>query len=78
MTSAIRTNLGALANPRNIAEGSVSKIKKVGAFYIFYINLADHDRREYSFTNSDRAFYMRKIMIEHLVVKYSKELKIYK
>ena len=75
MTSTIRTHLGSLANPRNIAEGSVSKIKKVGAFYI---NFDDHDRREYSFTNSDRAFYMRQIMIEHLVVKYSKELKTYK
>ena len=74
MTSTIRTQLGSLANPRNIAEGSVSKIKKVGTFYIFYINFDDYDRREYSFTNSARAFYMRQIMIEHLVVKYSKEL----
>ena len=78
MTNIIKIKTGAWANPKNIAEGNVSSIKKVGAFYIFTIKLDNNDIREYSCTTSNKAVHMRKIMIGHLEEKFKKELKSYK
>ncbi len=78
MTNIIKIKTGAWANPKNIAIGSVSSVKKVGAFYIFTIKLDNNDIREYSFTTSNKAVHMRKIMIGHLEEKFKKELKSYK
>ena len=78
MTNIIKIKTGAWANPKNIAEGNVSTVKKVGAFYIFTIKLDNNDIREYSFTTSNKAVHMRKIMIGHLEEKFKKELKSYK
>ena len=73
MTNIIKIKTGAWANPKNIAEGNVSSIKKVGAFYIFTIKLDNNDIREYSFTNFEKAEYMRRVMIGHLKAKIEKE-----
>ena len=78
MTNIIKITTGAWATPKNIAEGNVSSVKKVGAFYIFTIKLDNNDIREYSFTTSNKAVHMRKIMIGHLEEKFKKELKSYK
>ena len=78
MTNIIKSKTGAWANPKNIATGNVSSVKKVGAFYIFTIKLDKNDIREYSFTTSNKAVHMRKIMIGHLEEKFKKELKSYK
>tara|TARA_B100000579_G_scaffold107559_1_gene85622 strand:+ start:440 stop:676 length:237 start_codon:yes stop_codon:yes gene_type:complete len=75
MTNVIKTKTGAWANPKNIATGNVSSVKKVGAFYNFTIKLDNDDIREYSFTTSNKANHMRKIMIGHLEEKFKKELK---
>jgi len=78
MTNIIKIKTGAWANPKNIDTGNVSSVKKVGAFYIFTIKLDKNDIREYSFTTSNKAVHMRKIMIGHLEEKFKKELKSYK
>ncbi len=78
MTNIIKIKTGAWANPKNIATGNVSSVKKVGAFYVFTIKLDNNDIREYSFTTSNKADHMRKIMIGHLEEKFKKELKSYK
>ena len=78
MTKIIKTNFGVWANPENIALGSVSSVKKSGAFYNFTIKLDNNEIREYSFTTSNKANHMRKIMIGHLEEKFKKELKSYK
>ena len=78
MSKIIKTKFGAWANPENIALGSVSSIIKSGAFYTFKIRLDNNDIREYSFTTSNKANHMRKIMIGHLEEKFKKELKSYK
>ena len=75
MTNVIKTKTGAWANPKNIATGNVSSVKKVGAFYNFTIKLDNNDIREYSFTTSNKANNMRKIMIGYLEEKFKKELK---
>ena len=75
MTNVIKTKTGAWANPKNIATGNVSSVKKVGAFYNFTIKLDNNDIKEYSFTTSNKANNMRKIMIGYLEEKFKKELK---
>jgi hypothetical protein len=75
MTKIIKSKLGVWANPENIALGNVSSVKKSGAFYTFTIRLDNDDIREYSFTTSNKANHMRKIMIGHLEVKFKDELK---
>ena len=75
MTNVIKTKTGAWANPKNIATGNVSSVKKVGAFYNFTIKLDNNNIREYSFTTSNKANNMRKIMIGYLEEKFKKELK---
>ena len=75
MTNVIKTKTGAWSNPKNITTGNVSSIKKVGAFYNFTIKLDNNNIREYSFTTSNKANNMRKIMIGYLEEKFKKELK---
>ena len=49
-----------------MANSSASNIVKQGAFYVFSIRLSAEDVREYSFTNRDKAYLMRGVLIEHL------------
>lgn len=72
MINVIKTKTGVWSNPKNIATGNVSSIKKVGAFYNFTIKLDNNNIREYSFTTSNKANNMRKIMIGHLEEKFNK------
>ena len=75
MTNIIETSFGALADPKRIALGSASPVRKKGAFYNFSLRIDNNDLREYSFTNYERAENMRKILISHLEEKIKKELK---
>ena len=56
-----------------MAYGSASNIQKVGAFYNFFIKINNDDVKEYSFTNFEKAEYMRRVMIGHLKAKIEKE-----
>ena len=56
-----------------MANGSVSNIEKAGAFYNFSIKISNDDIREYSFTNFERAEYMRRVMIDHLKAKIEQD-----
>ena len=56
-----------------MANGSASNIQKVVAFYNFSIKINNEDVREYSFTNFEKAEYMRRVMIGHLKAKIEKE-----
>ena len=51
MSNIIETSFGTLISPERMANGSASKIEKVGAFYNFSIKISNDDIREYSFTN---------------------------
>ena len=75
MTNIIETKFGSLVNTKRIAAGSVSTIKKSGAFYNFSIRISNEDIREYSFTDLARAEYMRRIMIGHLEEKIKNDSK---
>ena len=75
MTNIIETNFGTLVSPSKIASGSVSTIKKSGAFYNFSVRVSNDDIREYSFSDLGRAEYMRRIMIGHLEEKIKKSFK---
>ena len=75
MTNIIETKFGTLVNTSKIASGSVSPIKKSGAFYNFSIKLSNDDIREYSFTDRQRAENMRKILISHLEEKIKMDYK---
>ena len=73
MSNIIETKFGTLVNTSKIAAGSASSIKKSGAFYNFSIKINNDDVREYSFTNFEKAEYMRRVMIGHLKAKIEKE-----
>ena len=73
MSDLVETSLGTLINPERMANGSASNIQKVGAFYNFSIKINNDDIREYSFTNFEKAEYMRRVMIGHLKAKIEKE-----
>ena len=73
MANIIETSFGTLISPERMANGSVSNIEKVGAFYNFSIKINNEDVREYSFTNFEKAEYMRRVMIGHLKAKIEKE-----
>ena len=73
MSNIIETSFGTLISPERMANGSASNIEKVGAFYNFSIKISNDDIREYSFTNFERAEYMRRVMIGHLKVKIEKD-----
>jgi hypothetical protein len=75
MTNIVETKFGTLVNTSKIASGSVSPIKKSGAFYNFSIKLSNDDIREYSFTDRQRAENMRKILISHLEEKIKMDYK---
>tara|TARA_B100001248_G_C27353662_1_gene442632 strand:+ start:605 stop:790 length:186 start_codon:yes stop_codon:yes gene_type:complete len=61
-----------------MVNGSASNIEKVGAFYNFSIKISNNDIREYSFTNFERAEYVRRVMIGHLKVKIEKTEQLFK
>ncbi len=44
-----------------------------GSDYNFSIKISNDDIREYSFTNFERAEYMRRVMIGHLKAKIEKD-----
>ena len=71
----IETNLGKKVDLQRIAEGCASLVTKVGAFYVFSLRVAGDDVREYSFTNRDRAVFMRSVLVSHLTQKMSLETK---
>tara|TARA_B100000287_G_scaffold244918_1_gene230321 strand:- start:1834 stop:2127 length:294 start_codon:yes stop_codon:yes gene_type:complete len=73
MSNIIETSFGTLISPERMANGSASNIEKVGAFYNFSIKISNDDIREYSFTNFEKAEYMRRVMIGHLKVKIEKD-----
>ena len=73
MADIIETSFGTLINPERMAYGSASNIQKVGAFYNFSIKINNDDVREYSFTNFEKAEYMRRVMIGHLKAKIEKD-----
>ena len=73
MSNIIETSFGTLISQEKKANGSASNIKKVGAFYNFSIKISNDDIREYSFTNFERAEYMRRVMIGHLKAKIEKD-----
>ena len=73
MANIIETSFGTLISPERMANGSASNIEKVGAFYNFSIKINNEDVREYSFTNFEKAEYMRRVMIGHLKAKIEKE-----
>ena len=73
MSDLVETSFGTLINPERMANGSASNIQKVGAFYNFSIKINNDDIREYSFTNFEKAEYMRRVMIGHLKAKIEKE-----
>ena len=65
----IETNFGTKVDPERMAVGSATNVTKKGAFYVFSIRVDSDDIREYSFTNFERAEYMRRVMIGHLKMK---------
>ena len=73
MSDLVETSFGTLIDTERMANGSASNIKKVGAFYNFSIKINNDDIREYSFTNFEKAEYMRRVMIGHLKAKIEKE-----
>tara|TARA_B100000214_G_scaffold93271_1_gene64534 strand:- start:179 stop:412 length:234 start_codon:yes stop_codon:yes gene_type:complete len=73
MSNIIETSFGTLISPERMANGSASNIEKVGAFYNFSIKISNDDIREYSFTNFERAEYMRRVMIGHLKARIEKD-----
>ena len=73
MSDLVETSFGTLINPERMANGCASNIQKVGAFYNFSIKINNDDIREYSFTNFEKAEYMRRVMIGHLKAKIEKE-----
>ena len=73
MSNIIETSFGTLISPERMANGCASNIKKVGVFYNFSIKISNDDIREYSFTNFERAEYMRRVMIGHLKAKIEKD-----
>ena len=75
MSNIIETSFGTQVSTSKIAGGSASSIKKKGPFYNFSIRVSNNDIREYSFTDLNRAEYMRRVMIGHLEEKIKKELK---
>tara|TARA_R100000700_G_C3040593_1_gene64796 strand:+ start:217 stop:456 length:240 start_codon:yes stop_codon:yes gene_type:complete len=75
MSNIIETSFGKKVDLKRIAEGCASLVTKVGAFYIFSLRVGGEDVREYSFTNRDRAVFMRSVLISHLAQKMQMETK---
>ena len=73
MADIIETSFGTLISTERMTNGSASNIEKDGAFYNFSIKINNEDVREYSFTNFEKAEYMRRVMIGHLKAKIEKE-----
>ena len=72
----IETNFGARIDPKRVALGSASSVKKQGAFFVFSIRVDYDDVREYSFCDRDRAPAMRKVLISHMEAKLRDELRV--
>jgi hypothetical protein len=81
MSNIIISKFGTQLNATNVAKGSCSSVQKKGSFFCFSLRLSQHDIREYSFTNRDRAVKMRSHMIDHLerkiLLDQKKELNYY-
>lgn len=75
MGDIIETSFGTRINPKLMATGAVSIVKKQGAFFVFTVRVSSDDIREYSFTNRERAKAMRKIFIGHIEQKLILESK---
>ena len=75
MSNIIETNFGKKVDLQRISEGCASLVTKIGAFYIFSVRVAEDDIREYSFTNRDRAVFMRSVLVSHLAQKMQMETK---
>ena len=69
MSKIVETTFGTLMDPKRIALGSASVVKKQGSFYVFSIRVEANDIREYSFTDRTRAESTRKVLIGHLEQK---------
>lgn len=76
LMSVIETNFGARIDPKRVALGSASNIKKQGAFFVFSIRVDNDDVREYSFSDRNRATAMRKVLISHMEAKLRDELRV--
>ena len=73
MSNIIETSFGTRIDPKRVAAGAVSVVKKQGAFFVFSVRLSSNDIREYSFTNRERSKTMRQVFIEHLEQKLKLE-----
>ena len=72
----IETNFGARIDPKRVALGSASNVKKQGAFFVFSIRVDNDDVREYSFSDRNRATTMRKVLISHMEAKLRNDLRV--
>ena len=75
MSNIIKKKFGTHYNASSVARGSCSSVQKKGSFYCFSLRLSQHDIREYSFTDFERALNMRKHMIEHVEKKILLDVK---
>ena len=75
LMSVIETNFGARIDPKRVALGSASNVKKQGAFFVFSIRVDNDDVREYSFSDRNRASAMRKVLISHMANKITDGMK---
>ena len=66
MAKIIESHFGTLMDPRKIALGAASPVKRQGAFYVFSLRVDPDDIREYSFTDRQRAERAREVLIGHL------------
>ena len=76
LMSIIETNFGTRVDPKRVALGSASSVKKQGAFFVFSIRVGVNDVREYSFSDRNRAVAMRKVLISHMETKLRNELRV--
>mgnify|MGYP006214505979 FL=1 len=76
LMSVIETNFGARIDPKRVALGSASNVKKQGAFFVFSIRVDNDDVREYSFSDPNRATAMRKVLISHMEARLRDELRV--
>ena len=76
LMTVIETNFGARIDPKRVALGSASNVKKQGAFFVFSIRVDNDDVREYSFSDRNRATAMRKDLISHMEARLRDELRV--
>lgn len=76
LMSIIETNFGTRVDPKRIALGSATLVKKQGAFFVFSVRVDIDDVREYSFSDRSRAVAMRKVLISHMEAKLRDNLRV--